>query len=188
MNHLFGLIDFMVCHRGTEHIPPRQLLQHPCFAPRCQTALCPECAGGAEHLGAWACLQTPFIGPDDGHRSCVFRQGARQCCGRVGLGERRAGLQEELMNPPGLQSSSLDHRCIGWPDLLLKNHPCSFDQAVVIDAQHDFFNVVGETMSVLRYIPCCVETIVYHDYCAVSAENEAHSLAYCDNGCSVVSL
>ncbi|CAK9069340.1 Uncharacterized protein SCF082_LOCUS34728, partial [Durusdinium trenchii] len=37
--------------------------------------------------------------------------------------------------------------------------------AVVIDAQHDFFNVVGETMSVLRYIPCCVETIVYHDYC-----------------------
>lgn len=37
--------------------------------------------------------------------------------------------------------------------------------AAVIDAQHDFFNVVGETMSVLRYIPCCVETIVYHDYC-----------------------
>jgi hypothetical protein len=25
--------------------------------------------------------------------------------------------------------------------------------------------VVGETMSVLRHIACCVETIVYHDYC-----------------------
>ena len=38
-------------------------------------------------------------------------------------------------------------------------------QAAVIDAQHDFFNVVGETMALLRQIPCCVETIVYHDYC-----------------------
>eukprot|EP00435_Cladocopium_sp_Y103_P059902 s1225_g21.t1 len=37
--------------------------------------------------------------------------------------------------------------------------------AAVIDAQHDFLNVVGETMAVLRQIPCCVETIVYHDYC-----------------------
>ncbi|OLQ12661.1 hypothetical protein AK812_SmicGene3399 [Symbiodinium microadriaticum] len=37
--------------------------------------------------------------------------------------------------------------------------------AVVIDAQHDFESIARETFHVLRDIPCCVETIVYHDYC-----------------------
>ena len=37
--------------------------------------------------------------------------------------------------------------------------------AVVIDAQHDFESIARETFHVLRDIPCCVETIIYHDYC-----------------------
>ncbi|CAE7230449.1 unnamed protein product [Symbiodinium natans] len=42
--------------------------------------------------------------------------------------------------------------------------------AAVIDAQHDFTSIARETFVVLRYVPCCVETIVYHDYC----DNEVH--------------
>ena len=37
--------------------------------------------------------------------------------------------------------------------------------AAVIDAQHSFESVVRETFHVLRSIPCCVETIIYHDFC-----------------------
>ena len=39
--------------------------------------------------------------------------------------------------------------------------------ACVIDAQHDFQSVVRDTFAVLRQITCCVETIIYHDYCAL---------------------
>ncbi|CAE7522099.1 unnamed protein product [Symbiodinium natans] len=35
----------------------------------------------------------------------------------------------------------------------------------VIDAQHKFESVVRETFHVLRDLPCCVETIIYHDFC-----------------------
>ena len=39
--------------------------------------------------------------------------------------------------------------------------------ACVIDAQHDFQSVVRDTFAVLRQITCCVETIIYHDYCTL---------------------
>ena len=37
--------------------------------------------------------------------------------------------------------------------------------AAVIDAQHTFASVLAETFHLLRDIPCCLETIVYHDFC-----------------------
>ncbi|CAK9019253.1 PBPe domain-containing protein, partial [Durusdinium trenchii] len=58
------------------------------------------------------------------------------------------------------------------------SHPHSFGifavqniSACVIDAQHDFAHIGRETFAVLRQIPCCVETIVYHDYCDVDVFN-----------------
>ena len=37
--------------------------------------------------------------------------------------------------------------------------------AAVIDADHKSSRVARDTFNVLRGLPCCVETIIYHDYC-----------------------
>lgn len=52
--------------------------------------------------------------------------------------------------------------------------PMAGSQAAVIDAEHNFFSVAEETLSVLRYIPCCLETIVYHDYCGGPKGRSSH--------------
>eukprot|EP00438_Fugacium_kawagutii_P031823 Skav208566 [mRNA] locus=scaffold177:85410:88269:+ [translate_table: standard] len=58
--------------------------------------------------------------------------------------------------------------------------------ACVIDAQHDFEHVVKDTFAVLRNIPCCVETIVYHDYCplaSIAADGGRRPCTVMVNGC-----
>eukprot|EP00439_Symbiodinium_sp_Y106_P034696 s3659_g4.t1 len=37
--------------------------------------------------------------------------------------------------------------------------------AAVIDADHEATGVMRDTFNILRGLPCCVETIIYHDYC-----------------------
>ncbi|CAE7335750.1 unnamed protein product, partial [Symbiodinium necroappetens] len=37
--------------------------------------------------------------------------------------------------------------------------------AAVIDADHGATGVMRDTFNILRGLPCCVETIIYHDYC-----------------------